>query len=74
MQQKWLTVLRTKIHLVRNCTYTTKGAYFPSSPRAIISSMLRFKQAACANRSHKTAIGLFSAGVSMLLTKRNKRF
>jgi len=37
MEQKWLTVIRTQTHLVRNTTYTAKGIFGPSSPRAFNS-------------------------------------
>jgi len=54
---------RTQTHLVRNSTYTAKGIFVPSSPRALLFRTPRFKQVAGANRCHKTAIGLHSLGV-----------
>jgi len=63
MEQKWLTLLRTQNQLVRNSTYTAKGIFVPSSPRAVIFRTPRFKLVACANRCHKTAIGPYIVGV-----------
>jgi hypothetical protein len=63
VEQKWLNVLRTETPLLRNCTYTAKGTFVPSSTLAIISLTPRFKQAARANSCHNIAIGLYSAVV-----------